>query len=198
MFSLNDVAFLAAVAAPAGVVATGGDTVTDITVDGISYRVHQFTTVGTSTFTVTADGDVEYLVVAGGGGGGRYFSGGGGGGGLLTNVGGSPLPVTAQAYSVVVGAGGTALTSGNSGGAIGGNGGNSSFAGFTAIGGGGGAGLSSGSVNGNPGGSGGGGGGSLVAMTMLIMVAVAVAVPGVPGQIQMEAAREMQETVVLA
>jgi hypothetical protein len=51
-----------------GVRATGG-TVYDVDVDGTTYRVHVFTTTGSSTFTVTRAGTVEYLIVAGGGGG---------------------------------------------------------------------------------------------------------------------------------
>jgi hypothetical protein len=47
--------------------ATGGN-VTNYTLDGISYRAHIFTNSG--TFTVTAGGSVDYLVVGGGGGGG--------------------------------------------------------------------------------------------------------------------------------
>ena len=60
------------------ITATGG-TVYDITIDGASYRVHEFTS-GTSTFTVSSLGtglhpfspgnsanSIEYLVVAGGG-----------------------------------------------------------------------------------------------------------------------------------
>jgi hypothetical protein len=57
----------------APVVATGGAITT--TPDGL-YRVHTFTTVGTSTFTVTGGtlSNVEYLVVGGGGGGGNCNS----------------------------------------------------------------------------------------------------------------------------
>ena len=61
-------------------VATGGDL---ITTSG-SYKIHQFTTVGTSNFTVSRVGStpsVEYLIVGGGGGGGGITNGGTGGGG---------------------------------------------------------------------------------------------------------------------
>jgi hypothetical protein len=134
--------------------ATGGVTST-VSEDGVTYRVHTFETVGTSTFTVTAVGSnpgFQYLILAGGGAGGRY--GGGGAGGLLT---GTATNLTAQAYSIVTGAGGThpSGTATPSGG--GNNGGNSSAFGLTAIGGGGG-GDSSGSNTGGSGGSGGGGG----------------------------------------
>jgi Type II secretory pathway, pseudopilin PulG len=57
--------------------ATGGDKVYTITVHDGGYRVHQFPTVGESTFTVTdagATGEVEYLILAGGGGGGGAYS----------------------------------------------------------------------------------------------------------------------------
>jgi len=93
-----------------GVAATGG-TVTDITIGGIAYRVHSFTTVGTSTFTVTGGGEVEYLIVAGGGSGATSGSstgragGGGGGGGVVPGT----LEIAAGSYTVVVGAGGAAI-----------------------------------------------------------------------------------------
>ena len=81
-------------------VATGGS-VNNITIDGVNYRVHTFTTVGTSTFTVTRSGEVEYLIVAGGGGGGSAAAGGGGGGGFVTGK----IYLDVQSYNVVVGAG---------------------------------------------------------------------------------------------
>jgi hypothetical protein len=62
--------------------ASGGDTIQDIN----GYRIHTFTTVGTSAFTTTIPLNVEVLVVAGGGGGGYQVSnqtGGGGGAGEL-------------------------------------------------------------------------------------------------------------------
>ena len=65
--------------------ATGG-TVTDLNIGGVNYRYHAFTSVGTSTFTVTdagTDPEVDVLVVAGGGGGGGVIGGGGGAGGLV-------------------------------------------------------------------------------------------------------------------
>jgi len=73
------------------ITATGG-TVYDITIDGASYRVHEFTS-GTSSFIVSSLGtglhpflpgnsanSIEYLVVAGGGGG-TYLGGTAGTGG---------------------------------------------------------------------------------------------------------------------
>jgi hypothetical protein len=135
-----------------GVRATGG-TVYDVEVEGTTFRVHVFTTVGNSTFTVSRAGVVEYLIVAGGGGGGNATGtnwgagGGGGAGGLLTGF----STLTPQAYTVTVGAGGAGATQGSS--ANGTNGSNSVFNALTAVGGGAGA-----SAN-NTAGSGGSGGG---------------------------------------
>lgn len=122
--------------------------------------VQQFTTVGTTSFTV-ADGvtDLDYLIVGGGGGGGSSTSfstagsGGGGAGGVLSGT----MNVTAgQSLDVVVGGGGAAGATGNNSGS---NGGNSSLGlnigtNLTALGGGAGIG---GNGNGSNGGSGGGG-----------------------------------------
>ena len=56
-----------------------------VSVAGVFYKVHTFTTTGTLSFgsQPTVSLDTEYLVVAGGGGGGSWVSGvanGGGGG----------------------------------------------------------------------------------------------------------------------
>ena len=87
------------------VIASGGVEST-ITVNGIQYRVHAFTTVGSSSIIIHdpgSDGYVEYLVVAGGGGGGMDMGGGGGGGGVLTGI----YPVrTSEVISLSVGNGG--------------------------------------------------------------------------------------------
>jgi len=141
-------------------VATGG-IISEVTARGTTYRVHTFLTPGTSSFTVSNVGsvtpNVEYLLVAGGGGGATDgdVGGAGGGGGVLTGT----VAVTAQTYSVVVGAGGARGTgpdeTGVGGGSNGSNGGNSTFAGLTAVGGGGGGTRGN---NGLSGGSGGGGG----------------------------------------
>lgn len=134
--------------------ATGG-TIVDTEIGGVPYRIHLFTNTGTSTFSVTKGGEVEYLIVAGGGAGGGvapqggYHSGGGGGGagGLLTGF----ATVTTQDYTITVGAGGTAASYNNT------NGENSSAFGLTAIGGG--RGYFGGiSQAGSDGGSGGGAG----------------------------------------
>lgn len=137
--------------------ATGG-TVTDITDNGLNYRVHTFTNDG--DFEVTRDGEVEYLIVAGGGGGGGNgsfnrprASGGGGAGGLLK---GQTL-VEPNLIPIVVGPGGAGTNNGT-----GINGSDSSFGSVVAIGGGGGGGqggsVTGAAQNGNDGGSGGGAG----------------------------------------
>jgi hypothetical protein len=120
--------------------ATGG-TIIDTEIGGVAYRIHQFTTTGNSTFTVTRPGEVEYLIVAGGGGGSDTGSGGGGAGGFLTGF----TTVTPQAYTITVGSGGAGTNSYSSGtsGQTGGKGGNSVALGFTAFGGGGGGGYRS-------------------------------------------------------
>jgi len=108
------------------------------------YTYHTFGASGTFTPQQSLTADV--LVVAGGGSGGGNQGGGGGAGGLLYQTGRS---VSSGAYTVTIGAGGTAngITTGNSGT-------NSVFDTITALGGGGG-GTTAVGVNG---GSGGGGG----------------------------------------
>ena len=156
--------------------ATGGTVTTVCT----NFKVHTFT--GPGTFTVTCAGSaggsntVDYLVVAGGGGGGGgEGTGAGGAGGYrespgaasgcysVSPLGTSPavaLPVSVQAYPVVVGGGGPGATDTNP--VVGINGVNSSFSSITSAGGGGGGGGGGSSVpcgTGANGGSGGGGGG---------------------------------------
>ncbi len=103
--------------------------------------------------------DAEYLIVAGGGAGGKANAGGGGAGGLLTNFGGTALGLTpGVVYTVTVGTGGAATSTG----AQGNNGTNSVLSGtgittLTAIGGGGGG---SDAAAGGVGANGGSGGGS--------------------------------------
>ena len=141
-----------------------------------SFKIHTFT--GPGTFTVStaaaaaADNVVSYLVVGGGGGGsGRYYGGGGGAGGFrFVNSTCMPAPqsspldgfpsapnkvtVSAQAYPITVGGGGTTTQC-----APGGVGGVSTFSTITSAGGGfGGEGDAPGC--GGDGGSGGGGGGT--------------------------------------
>jgi hypothetical protein len=75
-----------------------GSTGGTITTSG-GYRIHTFTTVGSSTFTPSGSGTVEYLIVAGGGGGSTWYAGGGGAGGLLSGS----TSVTATNYTITVG-----------------------------------------------------------------------------------------------
>ena len=107
------------------------------------YRIHSFTTTGTSTFTPAFSGSVEVLIVGGGGGGGPSLGGGGGGGAVIyipsVNV------TSGTGYSIVVGDGGASGTNGQ----------NSSA--FTAIAAGGGT---SGPYNQGAGTAGGSGGGA--------------------------------------
>tara|TARA_R110002051_G_scaffold266652_1_gene326465 strand:+ start:458 stop:1501 length:1044 start_codon:yes stop_codon:yes gene_type:complete len=144
--------------------------------DGVAYKTRRFEQ-GTSTFTPTGNGQIQYLIVAGGGsGGGGNFSGGGGGGGFRTNVTGQTNPdsqaldalldvTSGTTYTVVVGDGGAA-TGDN---ADGNNGYDSSITGsgitdsggtnsIVANGGGGGGGYANGigGMDGEDGGSGGG------------------------------------------
>jgi len=118
-----------------------------------------FSTALTPTFLTTLANlgfyTVSYLVVAGGGGG-SGGSGGGGAGGLLTS---STSVLTGTAYTVTVGAGGSAQPAATG---VGDTGGNSSIGSLvTALGGGGGSsgtGVSGGSGGGGRGGNGGGSG----------------------------------------
>ncbi|MBI2450822.1 MAG: tail fiber domain-containing protein [Parcubacteria group bacterium] len=127
-----------------GLVSTGG-TIISTTVGGTD-TVIQYN--GSGSFTPpTGITSVQVLVVAGGGGGGSAIAGGGGAGGYISNT---SYSVTAQSYTVTVGAGGSGGVGSSVNGA---NGSNSVFGTITAIGGGGGAAMSS---NGGNGGSGGG------------------------------------------
>jgi len=136
-----------------GVLATGG-TVTEVLVSGIQYRVHVFTSVGTSSFQVLRGGEVDVLFVAGGGGGGAHVPGGGGAGGVVWRQG---LNVNAELYNITVGDGG--FGSINVGNYIGMPnatvGGNTTGFGFTVLGGGFGGSWSQ-DIRSNNGGSGGG------------------------------------------
>ena len=153
------------------ITATGGT----ITTDG-DYKVHTFT--GDGTFTVTRVGQigtVESLVIAGGGGAGSNEHGGGGGAGGYRNSYGSEtsggggssesaLAVTAQAYSITVGGGGTGGAYPPNANGVAGS--NSVFSTITSTGGGyGGAYSNVGGVGGSGGGSGGQSGGSVAAGT---------------------------------
>ena len=150
--------------------ATGGT----ITTSG-DFKIHTFT--GPGTFTVLNSGcsgnnEVEYLVVAGGGGGGTRAAGGAGAGGfrffgecIAAPYPASPLvapaaiPISAQAYPITVGAGGTGRAP--SGAEVPGNkGSNSIFSTITSTGGGGGKGGCAPYAPESPFGDGGSGGGA--------------------------------------
>ena len=86
--------------------ATGGS-VSDIIIGGQTYRVHEFTSTGTSTFEVVdGSGEIECFIVGGGGGtlstSTAGNSGGGGGGFTLTQT----FIASPQTYNVIVGDGG--------------------------------------------------------------------------------------------
>lgn len=140
---------------PSGTTLPTGGTITT----GGGYRIHTFTTIGSSTFSFPNPLSVEYLVIAGGGGGGWDVGGGGGAGGYLTGT-----TTTSGPVSISVGNGGPQAPANV---VKAGNGSNSSFGPIIATGGG-----SAGNwVNpstpgdnqalrdGSPGGSGGGAGG---------------------------------------
>ena len=145
--------------------ATGGTTS-----ESGDYRIHTFTGPGTfavsSLASCSANNKVDYLVVAGGGGAtGAAGSGAGAGGFRLSNDTCMPAPltsplanatgitVTAQAYPIAVGAGGTAPNPTNPPGT---SGSASTFDSITSAGGGGGVTQATAGING---GSGSGGGG---------------------------------------
>jgi hypothetical protein len=95
---------------PTGAGATGG-TITDITDNGVDYRVHTFTSSG--TFILNKETTIEYLIVGGGGAGAYagtttlYIGGGGGAGGLKYTSAGNGILFPAGIYDVTVGNGGT-------------------------------------------------------------------------------------------
>jgi hypothetical protein len=139
--------------------ASGGN----IDYDG-TYFIHTF--LSTGTFTPFTALSCDYLVVAGGGGGGNGGGGGGGAGGLrstVTATGGggtleSAISVTAQAYTITVGAGAAAQLTNDT---RGNDGNDSSISGtglttITSVAGGGGGSWQG--LAGKTGGSGGGGG----------------------------------------
>ena len=153
---------------PTFIVATGGT----ITTCG-NYKIHTFT--GPGTFTVCSVGNpvggpniADYMVVAGGGGGGGGNGAGGGGAGGFREGKSSPAPsytasplvapagitVTATAYPITVGSGGTFGAPSS----VGGSGNNSVFSTITSAGGGGGGQSDAPAINGLNGGSGAGGG----------------------------------------
>lgn len=138
--------------------ASGGteSTVSNYNGTGQTWKVHQFTSSGTLTVTVSAE-PFDVLVVGGGGSGG-YNTGGGGGAGEVTRT---TLTLAPQAHSVTInGAGGTSVLStvtaraGTAGGANAGAGGNSYQGATTYYGG-----AGSGGIGGGGGGAGASGNG---------------------------------------
>lgn len=136
--------------------AVGGYVYSDST-----YWYHAFLSSG--TFTPNQSLTCDYVVIAGGAGGSYDAGGGGGAGGLRSTIGAtggggsleSALSLTAQAYSITVGAGGAGALTGSR---RGGNGTDSTLSTITSTGGGGGGNNHSGGNTGSSGGSGGGGG----------------------------------------
>ena len=140
--------------------ATGGNSTSTFTQDGVDYKAHIFTDSSTD-LVVTSPGAIDVLVVGGGGGGGSGASGGrggGGGGGAVIHE--TDYTISAGTYPVTIGAGGEggAADPGNPGnpGVVGSNTSIGSL--FIALGGG--FGASNVSDAGGPGGSGGGGAGN--------------------------------------
>lgn len=88
--------------------ATGGTITTFVstgqagTTTGRTYRVHSFTTTGANSLVVTAATKPFDWLVVGGGGGNGWGNGGGGGAGAFKQTYGGTL--TAQTYSITVGA----------------------------------------------------------------------------------------------
>ncbi len=130
---------------------TGG-TASNVTISGISYTLHTFSSSGTFSFSCPSSMTADILVVAGGGGGGgkpnKNGGGGGGGGGVAYQIGYSLSANTS--YTVTVGSGGL----GGNPTVTATNGGNSVFNNIIAYGGG------YGGFYGGAGNSGGSGGGS--------------------------------------
>ena len=133
--------------APLFVAATGGT----VTTDG-DYKVHTFTSSG--TLSVVNGGDADYVIIAGGGGGGAHVAGGAGAGGFRSFTSQS---LSAQNYTVTIGAGGAGTSSESTAGS---SGADSSFNSHTSSGGGGGIGNAGTAGSGGSGGSSGMYGGS--------------------------------------
>ena len=130
-------------------VEASGGTISYITQNNLTYKVHTFTGDGNFIIGNSSSGDTfEYLLVGGGGGGGKDGAGGGGAGGFVTGT----TILSTTTYPISVGAGGAkSITTGGQAS----NGGPSTFNSITALGGGGGG---SKQANGRNGASGGGGG----------------------------------------
>jgi hypothetical protein len=132
---------------------TGGTT-SSYLLDNRGYRVHTFTTSG--TFTISASGKVDILIIAGGGGGGsgsNQGEGGGGGAGGVKYF--SQKTLAVGDHTVTVGLGGAGSTGATARGV---NGQSSSIGSLSTVGGGGGGSRNTSVQPGALGGSGGGGG----------------------------------------
>lgn len=124
---------------------------TSITVSTINYDLYTFLTAGNNTFVVDSGSiTADIFVLGGGGSGGISYAGGGGAGGISVT---SDVVFPPGTYTVVVGAGGTGVTSGS-----GNTGGNStvtvSGVSYIGYGGGGGGGYTTVGKNGGCGGGG--------------------------------------------
>ena len=87
--------------------ATGGNTVTpSVSIDGVNYKIHKFTSPG--NFVITpGSGAYDVIVIAGGGSGGVDSGGGGGAGGVVDATVPDAVAVNGT-WAVSVGAGGAA------------------------------------------------------------------------------------------
>ena len=137
-FRLNTLSAAMAVAGDPTITATGG-TVTYSKTGSVITKIHNFNTSGSNSFIVSAVTGTPslqaYLVAGGGAGGGSSGSntaGGGGSGGWVLDQ--TVTGITAQTYTISIGAGGTV-----SGFTTGGNGGDTTGFGYTSPGGKGGA-----------------------------------------------------------
>ena len=113
-------ALLVIVALPCGAraqwaLAEGGNIVTNyVDGDGMEWRAHIFTDVGTTNLHVTQAGLIEYLIVGGGGSGavgGSWSARGGNGGAVVEDT----FPAAVESCSVIIGAGGATVGGGSSG-----------------------------------------------------------------------------------
>lgn len=114
-FKLNTIAKSVA-AAVNSVTATGGDSIFYNNVSGTTYKIHQFTNNGLFIISATTGSPTtDILLVGGGGAGGGVTTttgaGGGGGGGAVVYQTG--VSVTAQTYTIAVGANGTGVSGAN-------------------------------------------------------------------------------------
>lgn len=114
-------------ASSTGFTATGGDSTTTFTQNGIQYKAHIFSTTGASSFTITSFGTstnptIDVLLVGAGASGGRgdgsVIQGGGGGSGSVVQIYDLPLLNSAtlpQTITTLVGPGGASKTTAGTG-----------------------------------------------------------------------------------